>query len=405
MAKVLYISLNGMTEALGESQVVQYLLDLVKMHAIYLLSFEKQQDQKKYSEMRTRLEEVGIRWDFFVYSNRYGVLSSIWQVIIALCVLIKWVRREKIEIVHARSLIPGVMGLLLKKIFKIKFLFDIRGFALEEKIVDGRLKRDALLTQILLKLESLVYKNADHIVTLTHVSKPIIHERYGVSDHQITVIPTCANPEVFKRMSAAETLDFRWSLGFDQDDFILLHSGSVNGWVDFEAECLLFKALHLLHPQIKWLILNNGQHESIEALLLKYGVDSGYGLRAASFKEVYQYLNVADASLFFIKPCFAKQASAPTKFAENVSCHLFSITNQGYGDMTHYLSEYPDVGLLLDLQRVRDDPRGEAQKLWEKLQKREQPGRFSSLFRVHFSKKTAVGRYDQIYRDLAGTIR
>jgi glycosyltransferase involved in cell wall biosynthesis len=44
------------------------------------------------------------------------------------------------------------------------------------------------------------------------------------------------------------------------------------------------------------------------------------------------YLSASDAGLAFIKPCFSKQASSPTKYAEYLGCGLPLIINEGVGD-------------------------------------------------------------------------
>ena len=46
MAKVLYITYDGILEPLGQSQVLNYLEKLSKDHEITLMSFEKKQDTK-----------------------------------------------------------------------------------------------------------------------------------------------------------------------------------------------------------------------------------------------------------------------------------------------------------------------------------------------------------------------
>src|SRR3990167_4083059 len=214
MAKILYISLTGMTESLGESQVVQYLLELAKNNIIYLLSFEKPVEKAKFEIMKKRLQSVDIKWKFFEYSNRYGLLSSGSQIVLAFFILVKWIKKEHIQIIHARSLIPAVIGMLLKKCFKVKLLFDIRGFAIDEKIMEGRLKENSTLTRWLKKLEAVIYKNADHIVTLTRASKPILVNQYNVKEKNISVIPTCANKAFFKPMSLSEKLTHKLAEGF-----------------------------------------------------------------------------------------------------------------------------------------------------------------------------------------------
>lgn len=402
MSKILYISLTGMTEALGESQVVQYLEELAKNNTICLLSFEKPTEAIYHERMAKRLANAKIKWKFFQYSNRFGILSTLWQIIVANFVLAQWIRQEKIEIVHTRSLVPGVMGMLLKKIFNIKFLFDIRGFALDEKIMDGRLKKDAWLTKILRKIEKRVYQAADHIVTLTHASKPIIENNYSVANHAITVIPTCTDMQLFKPVNLAEKQILKAEFGFSADDIIFMHNGSLNGWVDFEAELKLFSAIAFLEKNAKFLFLNRDQHADIYLQLKKFNIPlARCQIKSAAFSEVYRYLNCADICVFFIKPSFAKKASAPTKFAELVATHLLSVTNSQYGDMEYYLNAY-QVGLLFDLQEVHQTPENAAKKVLEFMQKKSSSDNndFNQLFSTHFSRQIAVERYQQIYEGL-----
>lgn len=395
-----------MTEPLGESQVVQYLLDLAKDNSIHLLSFEKSIDQNKYAAMQKKIGDAGIQWKFFSYSNRYGIFSSVWQILIAFLFLKKWTKKKNIEIIHARSLIPAVMGVLIKKLSNIKLLFDIRGFAIDEKIMEGRIRENSLLSNILKKIESYVYQNADHIVTLTHASKPIIEKNYKINLKNITVIPTCANIEIFKPLSKSEKNNLKKSMGFTEEDVIFLRNGSLNESYDFKAEFKLFEQIAKLNPQAKFIFLNKGQHNLILSNLAKCQISNDrYQIISSDFTKVNDYLNAADMCVFFIKPSFAKQASAPTKFAEMVAAHLYAATNTQYGDMEQYFGSYR-VGILLELAFVHSDPKKAAQQVLEFIETSrdndcEDDGEdFNQLFAEHFSKKIAVEKYQHIYMDL-----
>lgn len=405
MATILYISLTGMTEALGESQVIQYLLELAKKNKIYLLSFEKPTSIEKYATIQKRLNASGIEWKYLSYSNRYGVFSSGFQMISAFFILRKWIKEKKITIIHARSLIAAMIGWSLKKTTNTKLLFDIRGFAIDEKIVEGRLKPNSLLSKILKRIEAFIYKQADHVVTLTHVSKPIIVEKYNVVDENITVIPTCTNSALFKVLSIEDKIKLRESMGFAEKDVIIIHNGSLNGGVDFEAEIKLFQQLAMLNQDIKFIFLNQGQHDLIQTYLNNYNFNqANYKILSAEFNHVHHYLNLADLGVFFIKPIFAKQASAPTKFAEYVACHLYSVTNKHYGDLEYYFNNY-QVGLLLELDEVHHAPKAAADKVLNyistlKNKSVDTKQTFNELLSEHFSKQIAVERYQHIYNQL-----
>ena len=71
MANVLYLSLTGMTEPLGRSQVLEYLINLSKENKIYLISFERDNDLENVNEIKALIKGHDIEWHYFTYSNKY----------------------------------------------------------------------------------------------------------------------------------------------------------------------------------------------------------------------------------------------------------------------------------------------------------------------------------------------
>jgi len=396
--KTLYISLTGMTESLGRSQVLEYLIDLSKKgNDFYLISFEREKDLKNIEEIKKIIEENNIKWEYFIYSNKYGIFSSLKQLFGGYINGKKIIKRNNINIIHTRSFVPALIGYFLKN-KKIKMIFDIRGFAIDEKVDSGRLNSNTILYKILKKIDNFLYKNADHIVTLTHKAKDILSENLKIHNEKITVIPTCANKEIFQKIDNFEKEKIRKEFNFTNDDILLIHTGTVSGWYDFDKELKLIKYLINKNENIKFIILNKNEHDFINKKLQEYKIDkSKVILKSVPFEKVSQFLNISDYSIFFIKPSYSKQASAPTKFAENVACHLPSITNKGVGDMEYYLTQYK-VGKLIDLENINYEEYEEILKFIEKPDINEND--FEKLFNEHFDKKMAVKKYDNIYKRL-----
>src|SRR6056297_173460 len=78
LKKVLYISYDGMTDPLGQSQVLPYLKGLTgKGYRITLLSFEK---PNRYIQLRNTIEQEtnthNIDWQPIGYTSKPPVLSS-----------------------------------------------------------------------------------------------------------------------------------------------------------------------------------------------------------------------------------------------------------------------------------------------------------------------------------------
>src|SRR5687767_9277987 len=76
---ILYLSYDGMTDPLGQSQVLPYLAGLSKRgHRISLISFEKSgRSQAERETVRALCGKAGIDWHPQVYHKRPPLLSSV----------------------------------------------------------------------------------------------------------------------------------------------------------------------------------------------------------------------------------------------------------------------------------------------------------------------------------------
>jgi hypothetical protein len=135
---VAYVSYDGIGEPLGQSQVLAYLERLAGAVEITLLSFEKRGTVNE--ALRSRVNAAGIRWLPLRYHKRPPVLSTLWDVVRGTCVLVL-VSRRRPDIVHARSYVPALIFLLARPLSGAKFLFDIRGFWVDERVAGGRVAR------------------------------------------------------------------------------------------------------------------------------------------------------------------------------------------------------------------------------------------------------------------------
>jgi len=391
-----------MTEPLGRSQVLEYLFDLSKEHKFYLISFEREEDKEYISEVKVLLDSYHIEWYYFIYSNKYGVFSTLFQLFRVMKLGIFITKRNNIHIVHARSFIPAVMGYGIKYFDrKVKLLFDVRGFSTKEKVDRGRLKERTILYMLLSRVENFMFKHADALNTLTYKAKEILEKEHTFHSEFIQVIPTCANSDTFKRLPLEEKLTFKKSLGYEDDALIIIHTGTVSGWYDFDKELLFVRECMRQNEKVRFLILNQKEKHFIQKKLDLFHIDrQKVEVKSVSFSKVSHYLNIADFSIFFIRPSASKQASAPTKFAENVACHLPSLTNSGVGDMDLYLSKY-QVGWLIELETLAETLEERVKNVLEDVtMKKFNDVAFDQLFYNAFNKKIAIEKYLTIYEKL-----
>lgn len=395
---ILYVSILGMGEPLGKSQVLEYLKELSGSFNISLHSFEKDVSSSNISLLQDIMDENKISWTYQEYSNRFGIISTIFQIISGFSTLLYLIISKKIKIIHARSLIPVIISLPFRYLTGAKVIFDIRGFQTDEKAEVGRITYGGILYKFLRFLEEFSYRQADVIVSLIHCAKSIIGT--VTTEDKIIVIPTCANSNVFR---VCNTDGLKEQYGYANTDRIFVHVGAVGSWYDFDAELKLMKSLMTLDPDIMLLVLNKGEHGLINKKFIEYMIPKEkVRVIEADFYEVYKYLNIAEASLFIIKPSYSKKASMPTKFAENLCCELFSITNGGIGDMDYFINKFPEVGFSFPKSSIDTDLPQLSKNILEKLRNREKKsGQYKKLYEELMSNSIAVKRYTDIYKTLS----
>ena len=243
------------------------------------------------------------------------------------------VRRNQIEMVHARSHIPATIALRLKQRFGVKMIFDVRGLMAEEYADAGHWRKDSIPYRITKTAEGRALAAADGVVTLTERIWPVMSQWESLRNRNVAhqVVPCCADLELF-RFSRQDRDRRRAELGLP-DRFVIVYSGSIDGWYLTESMADFFVTMRRQRPNAHFLWLTPTRHERVHELMRARGVsESEFTVLASAPRDVPSYLSAADAGLAFIKPCFSKLASSPTKYAEYLGCGLPLIINAGVGD-------------------------------------------------------------------------
>lgn len=392
---ILYISYDGMLEPLGQSQVLAYLKRLAVGRRIHLISFEKPEDWANVTERKLLAQDIaaaGIVWHPLRYHKLPSAVATAWDIYCGIILGLWLVLRHRLRIVHARSYVPSVMALTLKRLTGIKYIFDMRGFWADERVDGGLWPRSGRLFRIAKGFERRFLLAADHVVTLTQAAVSELRRFDYLKEHMppITVIPTCADLTRFKPL-------LREPAG---GGFVLGYVGAVSLYYLFDEVVACFAQLLRMQPDARFLIVNRGQHIYIRERLALAGVsEMNIELTTASHEEMPQYMARMDAGIFFIKPVFSKQASAPTKLAEFLGCGIPCLGNAGVGDMADVL-EGEQVGVAIK----SFDTTSMTAALQQIMQLAADPAitaRCVTAAQRHFSLDEGILLYDKIYRDLA----
>lgn len=399
--RVLYISYDGVLEPLGASQVVAYLERLSDRVAIALLSFEKPDDladRGRADVMRERLARVGITWMPRRYHQRPPVLSTACDIAAGCLVARRWAREQGSGIVHARGYVPALIALYAKRTQGTRFLFDMRGFWVDEKVEAGHWPAGGLLYHVGKWCERRFFAEADAIVSLTAAGvrefPSLGRARDGVP---IAVIPTCADLDRFAPGDADKSR--RRALGLD-GAFVAGCVGTLTNWYLREQTLAYLAALSRRLPRMKALIVTREDHERLRADAERAGLPADrLVLTRAGFDEMPAMIRLMDVGVFFIRACFSKRASAATKLAEFLGCGVPVVINDRIGDSGDLVRK-AGVGVVLDeAEPARFDAATDA--LLRLLADGATPSRCREAALQAFSLANGITSYGALYEQLS----
>lgn len=401
---VLYISYDGMTDALGRSQVIPYLAGLAKKgHHIHVISCEK---RDSFEKDRVQVEEIfaahQIGWTPLKFSTFPPLLSKVFDLYKIRRAALKQHHKTAFDIVHCRSYIASFAGLFMKRRYGLRFVFDMRGFWVDERFEGNIWNRSnpffRLVYNYFKKKEKAFFLQADAVVSLTESGRKIIGQSFGENIQRLTtVIPCCTDVELFSQehLSGEAKEETRKNLGIDPSHFVLSYLGSIGTWYMTAEMMAFFRRLLRVFPDARFLFITGEDPKHIVREAAKAYVDPASVIVVkAGRNEVPLYLSLSDISIFFIKPVFSKKASSPTKQAEIMSMGIPFITNRGIGDTDQIVKEN-GVGIMVDdfTDEAYDKAIGQITGLLKKSS-----GSIRQCALSHFNLKTGIEKYHAIYK-------
>ena len=356
--RILFISYDGMTDPLGQSQVIPYLTGLTKFgYTFTILSCDK---PDRYALHKVYIQKLlapyPIEWVSIPYHKYPPVLSSWYDYRMLRKTAVKLHSKQKFDLVHTRVGVPALVGYWLKRNLGLKFLNDIRGFWADERVDGGmwNIKNPIykLVYRFFKKKEAQFIRIADYNNCLTHAAKKEIHSWTNIPGQPIPmeVIPCAADMELFDPAKTDSYLQqqFKNELNIREGDVLISYLGSIGGWYLTEEMMRFCKLLSDKMPNAKFLFISPHLHHVIAAAAVKYGLSANKLIvKHGNRHEVPTLLSLSDYSVFFIKPCYSKISSSPTKHGEIMAMGIPVITNAGVGDVKEVVNRY-DAGYVVN---------------------------------------------------------
>jgi hypothetical protein len=404
MKQILYISYDGMTDPLGQSQIIPYLQGLSKYgYRFTILSFEKKERfEKEEALVRELLEEASIKWVPLMFTRRPPILSKFYDAVKMRKTAYRLQRENHYDMVHCRSYIAADVGLRMKKKFSTKFFFDMRGFWADEKKDGGSWNQSNLIFRSVYKYykkkEKQFLQNADYIISLTEAGRKemLTWEAYNPKV-PIQVIPCCADMNHFSLTDPTQKATARQLLHLPNGVTILSYLGSVGAWYMLDEMLALFSDIKKKYPGALFLFITHSPKQMIlDKLAAHQLVASDVMIIEATRKQVPQYVKASDINISFIKPVYSKLSSSPTKLGEVLSMGIPVISNSGVGDVADILNR-ADAGIVI---HSFDEPEYERAILdIDRLLKKD-PATIRNKIENTYSLEKGIALYRQAYQSV-----
>jgi glycosyltransferase involved in cell wall biosynthesis len=347
---ILFISYDGMTDPLGQSQVIPYLAGLSKYgYRFTILSCEK---PKRFAlnkkNIETILDTFHIKWAPLLYHKKPPVISSMYDVLMLKRKARQLHAKENFDMVHTRAGLPALVGLWMKKKLAVKFLHDIREFYADSRVDGGLWNLNTLLYKTIynyfIRMEEEQVKFCDGMVCLTYSGENIIRKWPQFNDQKILeVIPCCVDMDLFDpaKINKEQKKKIEKELNIGENDFIISYLGSIGGWYLTGEMMKMCKRISDRIPNAKFLFISPDEHDNISETAKRFGITAEKIIvRSAQRSDVPLLLSTSKYTIFFIKPCYSKKSSSPTKHGEIMAMGIPLITNSGVGDVADIVNKY-----------------------------------------------------------------
>lgn len=324
-------------------------LELIKNgHNVTVIRYSPYAKEKLSRETRDGIDIITLKLN---YSQSMGVMSRLKSFVHFMLASTRIALKEKnVDFVIATStpLTIGFPALVLQKLKRIPYLFEVRDLWPEVPIQMGGLKNKWAI-KLALWFEKTIYKNASHIVALSPgMADGVINT--GISPDKVTMIPNMAKIDKF--WSRSVNTELMNELNITPDTFKIIYFGAMG-----EANAIeyILETAELLknNSEIEFLFIGNGSKKDlIEETIVNKKLANVKYLGLFSMEKTSELVNICDVSLVTFSNIPILYTNSPNKLFDSLSAGKPIIVNsKGW---TKTLVEENNCGLYVDPESPED---------------------------------------------------
>ena len=395
--RVLYLVYWGAGEPLGQALVLPSVRRLAQLGAkVTLVTFDKAEDLNLREYMvaiRRELEGLGIRWVSLRYHKGPYAPAKVYDAVTGWARSIAVQLGGRTDIVHARTFVGGLMGLVLSRLLRAKFVYHNEGFYPDEQVDGGVWAPGSRRHRIARRLEAQLYARADGVIVLSHRARATVKDLAPVWRKRtpVIVVPSAVDLERFRCA--------RYVGGVRPGGLRLVYTGSVGLRYRLDrAAQFAAVALQELGP-VSLRVLSRADRSVVEGILGASDLPrDSWSVGSIPHAVMPAELTQHDAGLFFLTEGLSEQGCSPTKIGEYWACGLPVVTTPNVSD-TDEIVRRERVGVVV--REHSEAGYSEAIRTLAKLlEDPELPARCRRAAETHYALAPACERQMALYREV-----
>lgn len=397
--RVLYVVYWGAAEPLGQSLVLPALARLAAGGVdLTLVTYDKPGDFDDAARMKTVREFLsghGIAWIALRYHKRPRLPAT------AFDILHGWARgvaaglRSKVDIVHARTYIGGVMGLLLASTLRARFVYHNEGFYPDEQVDGGFWPANSRMYRATRWIESVLYARADGLIALSHRARAVLEDLPAVKRRHapVIVVPSCVDMERFSLDSARKPVDGA--------ELRFVYTGTVGGRYELDRVGRFVAVAREVAPGARLRVLSRADPARVAEMLGKGGLArEAWTLDSLPHSAMPAELLRHEVGLFFLARGTSEHGCSPTKIGEYWASGLPVVTTPNVSDSDDIIRR-KRVGVVIP-EHTDNAYRQAVAELLGLLSDPDLARRCREAAEEHYALAPAVTRQLALYRQILG---
>jgi len=294
--------------------------------------------------------------DSFAVNNKIRVISwlykplgmkAAWMWFKYIIKLVRIIRKEKIDTIHAWCTPAGMIGYILSVITGKELVIDSFEPHAETMVENGEWKKDSFAFKLLFRFEKLQAHRAKHLIAISSKMYSYAKEKYNLTNKTLFIKPACVNLELFSNKNIKAPALIK-ELGLE-NKIVCVYAGKFGGiYLEKEAFDFFKAAENFWGDRFVALILTSNTEEEIENYRIQSSLKTTSIIRRfVPHAQIANYIGLGDFAFTPVKPIPTKQYCSPIKDGEYWALGLPVVITKNISDDSDIIKEN-GIGYVLE---------------------------------------------------------